>query len=114
MDYENILSRIRQFRDDRDWMQFHNPKNMAISIVLEATELMEHFQWKTPEESEAHVKENREDVEEEIADVAIYLFELCDNIGVNLEEAVLNKLKINDEKYPASKAKGSATKYTDL
>lgn len=95
-------------------MQFHNPKNLAISIVLEASELLEHFQWKTPEESEAHAQAARDQIADEMADVSVYLIELADNLGINLEEAILRKLDKNAAKYPAEKAKGNAKKYTEL
>ena len=74
------IKRIRRFRDARQWMQFHNPKNLACSIAIEAAELLEHFQWKTPRQSISHAKKCREAVSAEIADVAIYLFELADNL----------------------------------
>ncbi|GAA5072299.1 nucleotide pyrophosphohydrolase [Lysobacter panacisoli] len=114
MDLANIQRRIREFRDARDWMQFHNPKNLAISIVLEATELLEHFQWKSPDESEAHAKAARDDIADEIADVSVYLIELADNLGIDLEQAILRKLDKNAAKYPAEKSKGNAKKYTEL
>jgi dCTP diphosphatase len=113
-DFETTLARIRTFRDARDWMQFHNPKNLSISICLEASELLEHFQWKTMEESEAHAKSARAEISEEIADVAIYLFELADNLGVDLLATVNAKLAKNEAKYPVAKAKGSAKKYPQL
>ena len=114
MDLANIQRRIREFRDARDWMQFHNPKNLAISIVLEASELLEHFQWKSPDESEAHAKAARDDIADEIADVSVYLIELADNLGIDLEQAILKKLDKNAAKYPAEKSKGNAKKYTEL
>ncbi|MET4573995.1 dCTP diphosphatase [Stenotrophomonas rhizophila] len=114
MDLDQIQSRIREFRDERDWMQFHNPKNLAISVVLEATELLEHFQWKSPEQSEAHAIKARDEIADEIADVAVYLIELADNLGIDLERAILGKLEKNAAKYPIEKAKGSSKKYTEL
>ena len=114
MDLDYLASKIREFRDRRDWMQFHNPKNMAISIALEASELLEHFQWKSPEESEAHAIAAKDEISDEVADIATYLIEFCDNTGIDLEQAILRKLAKNDEKYPVEKAKGSAKKYTEL
>ncbi|MBI8707153.1 nucleotide pyrophosphohydrolase [Pseudomonas aeruginosa] len=114
MDLKLIQERIRQFRDERDWMQFHNPKNLAISISLEVSELLEHFQWKTMEESEAYVVQAKEEIADEVADVAAYLIELADNLGIDLQEAILNKLAKNEAKYPAHKARGNAKKYTEL
>jgi len=113
---KQMLSSIRKFRDDRDWMQFHDPKNMAISIILEASELLEHFQWKSKKEVEAYLKDkkNKKEVEEEIADIAMYLFEMADNMGIDLLKAMDAKLKKNAAKYPVKKAKGKHTKYNRL
>lgn len=111
---EDVVKRIRQFRDERDWMKFHDPKNLATSISIEAAELLEHFQWKTGEEAARYAAENREAVADEVADVAIYLFELADNIGIDLAAAIHRKLDKNAAKYPAGKARGVATKYDKL
>ncbi|MDP8212249.1 MAG: nucleotide pyrophosphohydrolase [Candidatus Zapsychrus exili] len=111
---KDIVQKIKNFRDERDWMQFHDPKNMAVSIILEASELLEHFQWKTKEEVEQYVVEHKEEVQDEIADIAMYLFELTDNLDIDLIEAMDKKLKKNIEKYPVEKAKGNAKKYTEL
>lgn len=111
---KTIIEKIRQFRDDRDWMQFHDPKNMAISIMLEASELLEHFQWKTQKEVESYINDHKAEVRDEIADIAMYLFELADNLGVDLIDAMESKLKKNEQKYPIEKAKGKHTKYTNL
>ena len=111
---KHIIARIRAFRDERDWMQFHDPKNLAISIAIEAAELLEHFQWKDKAQSERHAAENKEAVAEEIADVAIYLLELADNLGIDLEKAINEKLDKNAKKYPVEKARGVATKYNKL
>lgn len=109
-----ITDKIVKFRDDRDWMQFHDPKNMAVSIILEASELLEHFQWKTQEEVKDYLSRNKEDIQDEIADIALYLFELSDNLGINLTDAMENKLKKNEKKYPIEKARGKHTKYNQL
>ncbi len=114
MDLKSIQQKIRAFRDERDWMQFHNPKNLAASISIEAAELLEHFQWKNYEESECHAREAKEQIADEVADVALYLIELCDNLGIDLEAAINSKLAKNVSKYPAAKARGTAKKYTDL
>lgn len=113
-DIKNLTEKIKKFRDERDWAQFHNHKELAISLVLEATEVLEHFQWKSHEESNRHVENNKDEVAEELADVAIYLLELSDNIGINLPEAIEKKLKKNAEKYPVSKAKGRHEKYNKI
>lgn len=111
---KQLQQMIRKFRDERDWMQFHNPKNLACSISIEAAELLEHFQWKTPEESELLGKEQKEKISHEIADVAVYLLELADNLDIDLVQAIKDKLALNAAKYPIIKAKGSAVKYTEL
>ena len=109
-----LTSNINAFRDARAGKQFHNPKDMAVSISIEAAELLEHFQWKNTAECEAHVKANREAVADEIADVAIYLFELADLIDLDLGEAMLQKLGKNAGRYPVEKSKGSNKKYDVL
>lgn len=109
-----IIEKIKKFRDERDWMQFHDPKNMAVSITIEAAELLEHFQWKTKEEVKAYIDENKEEISDEIADIAMYLFELADNMGVDLVQAMGKKLEKNKLKYPIEKAKSKHTKYNKL
>ena len=111
---DEILKKIRQFRDERDWMKFHTPKNLAVSISIEAAELLEHFQWKDETEVAEHIRTHRERVADEIADVAIYVAELADNLGIDLIEAMENKLKKNAQNYPIHKARGVATKYDQL
>lgn len=112
-DVDKLIQRIRVFRDARDWKQFHNPKDMAIAISLEAGELLEHFLWKGADEVEARVKSHRGEIEEEIADIAIYLFELADNLDIDLLEAMSEKIRKNDAKYPAEQVKGSSKKYSE-
>lgn len=111
---KQITEKIKKFRDEREWMQFHDPKNMAVSIILEASELLEHFQWKTTEEVEQYARKNQAEIKDEIADIALYLFELADNLGINLINSMEEKLKKNEMKYPVEKAKGKHTKYTKL
>lgn len=111
---DDILKKIRSFRDERDWMQFHDPKNLAVSISIEAAELLEHFQWKDEKAVEQYVRNNRGEISDEIADVALYLAELADNLGIDLIKAMENKLEKNAKKYPVAKAKGVATKYNKL
>ena len=112
---EELKKNILKFRKKRDWEKFHTPKDLAVSIVIEASELLERFQWKTDAEIARMLKsEFKNSVSEEIADIAIYLSYLCHDLEINLEEAVAGKLKKNDEKYPAEKVRGSAKKYTDL
>jgi NTP pyrophosphatase (non-canonical NTP hydrolase) len=114
MDLTLIQQKIRGFRDERNWMQFHNPKNLAISISIEAAELLEHFQWKSFEESEKHAAEAKNQIAGEIADVAVYLIELCDNLSIDLESAIYTKLEKNAAKYPVERSRGSAKKYSEL
>ncbi|MFH2145520.1 MAG: nucleotide pyrophosphohydrolase [Candidatus Omnitrophota bacterium] len=109
-----ITEKIKKFRDERDWMQFHDPKNMAVSIILEASELLEHFQWKTLEEVDKYTKQNHAEIKDEIADIALYLFELADNLDISLIDAMDQKLRKNEMKYPVKKAKGKHTKYNKL
>jgi len=111
---ELATERIRQFRDERDWLQFHNPKNLAISISIEASELLEHFQWSTPEQSFEIASKKKESVAAEIADVAIYLIELADNLKIDLPKAIMEKISENEVKYPVHKARGNSLKYTEL
>ena len=111
---KSITAKIKKFRDERDWQQFHNHKDIALSLVLEACEVLEHFQWKSLQEVEAHGKSNKEELADELADVAIYLFELADNLKIDLPKAIANKMKKNSLKYPIHKAKGKHTKYNKL
>jgi NTP pyrophosphatase (non-canonical NTP hydrolase) len=110
----DLTTRINAFRDARDWKQFHNPKDMAVSISIESAELLEQFQWKNAEEGETHLQENREAVADELADVAIYLFELADLLEMDLGQEMLRKLDKNAAKYPVEKARGSNLKYNRL
>jgi NTP pyrophosphatase (non-canonical NTP hydrolase) len=113
-DHESILEKIRDFRDQRDWMKFHHPKELAAGIAIEAAELMELFLWKDLAEQAQVVEEKRERIEEEIADVGLFLLELADNLDIDLWKAIDAKLAKNADKYPVAKAKGRNVKYTDL
>lgn len=97
---------------DRQWEKFHSPKNLSMALMVEAAELAEHFQWLTDSESARLGKLARGDVEQEIADVFLYLIRLADKLGVNLFEAADRKIKINQTKYPADRVRGSAKKYS--
>ncbi len=110
---DEIRAKIRAFRDERDWKQFHNPKDMAIAISIEASELLENFLWKPPDELDERVIEKRESIEDEIADIAIYLVELADNLDIDLLDVIEKKIEKNESKYPASLVKGSSKKYTE-
>ena len=111
---EALTAEIRQFRDARDWMQFHAPKELAVAIAAEAGELLQHFVWQDARQSEQRARERRDEIAGEIADVAILLFELADNLGVNLADAMRAKLAKNELRYPVGKARGSNKKYNEL
>lgn len=114
MTIEAITARICAFRDARNWMQFHNPKDLAVAIAAEAGELMQHFVWKTPEQTPQVVIEKRAEITDEIADVAILLFELAHNLDIPLAEAMQAKLDRNEKRYPVEKARGNNLKYNEL
>lgn len=111
---EAVIARIRAFRDERDWMPFHNPKELAAAIAIEAAELQEIFLWKTHAETAEVIASKNEALRDEIADIAVYLLELTDNLGIDLIEAIDAKMAKNAAKYPVEKARGSNLKYTDL
>jgi NTP pyrophosphatase (non-canonical NTP hydrolase) len=111
---EQLRRAIVQFADERDWDQFHNPKNVVMALAVEAAELLEHFQWRTPEESANLDAEEKEAVALEAADVLLYLLRLCDKLGIDLAAAAQRKLVLNEQKYPADKARGRSTKYDKL
>ena len=112
MDPNRLAARLRTFAEERDWEQFHTPKNLAMALSVEAGELLELFQWLTPEESRAITGSpmGAERVQEELADVLIYLVRLADVLGVDLEAAVETKLQLNAGKYPVDLSRGNATK----
>lgn len=114
MSIDEITANICAFRDARDWMVFHNPKDLAVAIAAEAGELMQPFVWKSPEQAEQIAIAKKPEIENEIADVAILLFELAHNLGISLEEAMLAKLARNELRYPVEKARGSNAKYNEL
>jgi len=113
-DINKVLRRIKRFRDDRDWMQFHNPKELAAAISVEAAELLQLFLWINSEKVADCTRQKRHQIGEEIADIAIYLLELADNLQIDLARAIEDKLRLNAKRYPAGKAKGKALKYTEL
>ncbi len=106
----NSMDRINQFRDERNWRQFHNEKDLALSITLEASELLEVFQWKTAEEGVKDI----EQIKDELADVLIYSYMLADNLDLDIDELIERKLIKNNEKYPVDKSKNKKDKYRDL
>src|SRR3989338_1893059 len=111
---EELTKRIIAFRDARDWKQFHNPKDLALSLVLEAAEVMEHFQWKNKEEMEKYVETNREEIGEELADVLYWVLLMSHDLNLDVLDALERKMKKNEEKYPEDKAKGKHAKYNKL
>lgn len=111
---EELTAEIRAFRDARDWLQFHNPKELAVAITAEAGELLQHFVWQSPEQSDRRMVERKDAIQSEIADVAILLFELADNAGIDLGTAMRNKLALNEKRYPVESARGSNKKYNEL
>ena len=113
--FKTIVDKLLEFRRERDWEQFHRPKDLAISIVLEAAELLEEFQWKSDKEIERYLREGGlSRVGEEIADIAIYIAILSHDLGIDLFEEMEKKIGKNEEKYPVSKSKGSSKKYDEL
>lgn len=111
---DKIIKRITNFRDARDWKQFHNPKDVSLSLVLEAGEVMEHFQWKNKEEIEKYIKTNKDDIGEELADVLYWILLMGHDLDIDVFDALDKKIKKNEEKYPIEKAKGKHTKYDKL
>jgi len=112
-DIELLKKRIRKFADERDWDQFHSPKNLSMALIVEAAELVEHFQWLTDEQSAHLSPEKTTEVTEELADIQIYLIRIADKLDVNLVDAANSKIDINEKKYPANKVKGSSKKYSE-
>jgi NTP pyrophosphatase (non-canonical NTP hydrolase) len=110
-DIKRITDFLINFRDDRNWEQFHNTKDLAIAIGIEAGELNELFLWKTPEQTE---EVDKEKVADELADIMVYSLMLAHKQGFDVEEIIMRKMRKNGEKYPVEKSKGKATKYTDL
>ena len=111
---KNLTERIIAFRDARDWKQFHNPKDVALSLVLEAGEVMEHFQWKSKEEMDKYVIEHKEEIGDELADVLYWILLMSNDLKIDVLKALEKKLKKNEDKYPVEKAKGKHTKYNKL
>ena len=110
---KDLRDAIRAFIVERDWEQFHSPKNLAMALSVEVAEIIEHFQWLTQEESRNLPPEKLAEVGEEIGDVMIYLTELAEKLGIDPVEAAKAKLEINGKRYPASLARGKAAKYTE-
>lgn len=113
-DMKDLAKRVVNFRNKRNWKKFHNPKDLAISLSLEASELLEHFQWKTTEEMDAYVKSNKKEIAKELADIFYWVLLIQNDLKIDLIKAFDIKMTENESKYPVSKAKGKATKYNKL
>ncbi len=111
---ERLTDIVIRFRDERDWKQFHNPKDAALSLMLEAAEVLEHFQWKNPKEIEEYVAVHKADISEELADVMYFVFLMSHDMGIDLADAFVKKMQKNAEHYPVHKAKGKHVKYDKL
>lgn len=108
-----LRDRLRVFADERDWNQFHSPKNLSMALMVEVAELMEHFQWLSEAQSGNLAADKKSAVKDELADILLYLVRISDKLGVDLLEAALLKIAKNSEKYPAIKVRGSAKKYSE-
>jgi dCTP diphosphatase len=111
---QHLRDALRQFADERDWDQFHSPKNLAIALSVEAAELLENFQWGSDADCVRLAPDRLAKVRQELADVLLYLIRLADKLEIDLADAAREKIKLNADKYPADKARGTSKKYTDL
>jgi NTP pyrophosphatase (non-canonical NTP hydrolase) len=109
---DRLNTLIRSFADERDWQQFHSPKNLSMALIVEAAELVEHFQWLSQQESLELSSTEQEEVALEMADIFIYLVRMADRLDIDLLRAARSKIAINSQRYPADKASGRADKYT--
>ena len=109
---DELIQKLREFAAERDWEQFHSPKNLSMALAVEVAELLEHFQWLTEEQSRNLEQETLARVQEEIGDVQIYLARLADQLGISPLDAALDKLEVNRQKYPPDKARGNSKKST--
>ena len=112
-EYDQLKFQLRQFAEERDWDQFHSPKNLSMALIAEAAELVEHFQWLTEDQSRSLEQKKLEQVQEELADIQIYLVRIADKLNVDLLGAVSKKIETNAKKYPSDKVRGSSKKYTE-
>lgn len=114
MDFETLKEKLLQFRNERDWEQFHDPKNLAEGLTIESAELLENFLWKKTEQSRSLSEKEMQRVKEEIGDIFAFLIYLCHELDIDLFEAAGRKIDLNHIKYPVEKSKGRSTKYKDL
>ncbi|NLD48899.1 MAG: nucleotide pyrophosphohydrolase [Clostridiaceae bacterium] len=115
LDLTQALNSLLEFRTERDWSKFHTPRNLSVSIAIEAAELMEHFQWRNDQEVQEYLNSNKlDEVKEEIADIASYLLLLSNDLGIDLNRTILEKVRKNNEKYPVDLCRGKHNKYTEL
>jgi NTP pyrophosphatase (non-canonical NTP hydrolase) len=114
--YRDLIDKISQFSTERSWTKFHNPKDLSIALLVEAGELLEHFTWTNSSESHKLFDNSRkrEDIEDEVADVMIYLLQFINAVGIDLDTAIKRKIQKNAKKYPVEKSKGNTRKYTDF
>lgn len=113
-DIKDLTGKIIKFRDARDWKKFHNPKDIALSLVLEVAEVVEHFQWKSQAEIDEYIKSNKEEIGEELADVLYWVLIMSHDLRIDIKKALEKKITKNEKKYPVDKAKGKHTKYNKL
>lgn len=113
-DIKKLTEKIVKFRDKRDWKKFHNPKDVALSLILEVAEVLEHFQWKSKAEIDKYIKTNKKEIGEELADVLYWVLLMSNDLKINIRKALIDKIKKNEENYPIEKSKGKHTKYTEL
>lgn len=111
---EELTEKLIMFRKERDWEKFHSPKDLAISLSLEASEVLEHFQWKSEKEIEEYVKTHKDEIGEELADVFNWVLLMSHDFGIDIATASAKKISKNEAKYPVEKVKGRYTKYTEL
>lgn len=113
-DIKQLTKRIIDFRDARDWKQFHNPKDLALSLSLESAEVLEHFQWKNGEELDLYVKNHKDDIAEELADVLYWVLLMSHDLDIDILDSLQRKMDKNEAKYDLEKSKGNHKKYTEL
>ncbi len=113
-DIQKLTKLIIKFRDAREWKKFHNPKDTSLSLVLEAAEVVEHFQWKNNKEIKEYIKDHKKEIGEELSDVLYWVLLMSYDLGIDIKKAFEKKIVISNRKYPVKKAKGSHKKYTEF